>query len=143
VIAGREEIEALIPHAGRMCLLHAVLAWDGDHIRCLANSHRAADNPMRIDGELAGICGVEYAAQAMALHGRLALQEQTSSAGYLMSVRDVVCHVARMDEFDGDLVIEARRLMGDADGAVYGFSVSAGNALLLEGRAAVILQGQA
>lgn len=140
MIAGREQIEALIPHAGPMCLLDELLAWDAEHIQCLARSHRDKGNPMCAGGKLAAICGVEYAAQAMALHGRLTVQAGTSGAGYLASVRDLTCHVARLDDLGDDLVIEARRLMGDEARVVYEFSVSAGRTPVLEGRAAVVLE---
>src|SRR6478752_5137781 len=115
MITGKEQIEALIPHAGRMCLLDELLEWDQDHIRCLARSHRAIDNPMRANGTLAAVCGIEYAMQAMALHGGLALQEgQRANAGYLASVRDVLCYVTTLDECGDDpLSIEAQRMMGD------------------------------
>ena len=140
MLAGKAEIEALIPHAGAMCLLDELLEWDAERIRCLARSHRDAANPMRAGGELPALCGIEYAAQAMALHGRLTVQAVTSSAGYLASVREVVCRVARLDDLEGDLVIDAQRLMGDEAHVVYGFSLSAGGTTVLEGRAAVVLQ---
>jgi len=140
MIAGRKQIAALIPHADKMCLLDEVVAWDAEHIRCVARSHRDADNPMRSGGELAAVCGIEYAAQAMALHGRLSAQAGKSKSGYLASVRDVVCHAARLDELSDELVIETRRLMGDDGRAVYEFSVAAGRRLLLQGRAAVLLE---
>ena len=140
MLAGKAEIEALIPHAGAMCLLDELLEWDAERIRCLARSHRDAANPMRAGGELPALCGIEYAAQAMALHGRLTEQAVTSSAGYLASVREVVCRVARLDDLEGDLVIDAQRLMGDEAHVVYGFSLSAGGTTVLEGRAAVVLQ---
>lgn len=137
---GKQQIEALIPHAGPMCLLDEALAWDPEHIRCLAHSHRDPGNPMRAGGELAVVCGVEYAAQAMALHGRLTVQADTSRAGYLASVRDLMCHAARLDDVSEDLVIEARRVMGDEARVIYEFSVCAGRTPLLEGRAAVVLE---
>ena len=62
---------ARLPHAGRMCLLERVETWDGESITCIASSHRDADNPLRANGRLHAVCGVEYAAQAMALHGSL------------------------------------------------------------------------
>jgi predicted hotdog family 3-hydroxylacyl-ACP dehydratase len=136
----KHEIAALIPHSGGMCLLDEVLGYGPDHIRCLARSHRAADNPLRIAGELAAVCGVEYAAQAMALHGRLTLQAERARAGYLASVRELACHVARLDDVHGELIIDVRHLMGDEAQAVYAFTLSAGGRLLIEGRAAVILQ---
>ena len=142
MIAAKEQIEALIPHAAPMCLLDELLAWDPKHIRCLTRSHRDACNPMRAGAELAAVCGIEYAAQAMALHGRLTLQVGTSSLGYLVSVRDVVCHVARLDDIRDDLVIEARLVMGDEERVVYQFSVCAVRTTLLEGRAAVVLEAR-
>ena len=64
-------IEQHIPHKGRMCLLDAVLSWDATRIRCRSASHRTPDNPLRAHGRLGAACGIEYAAQAMAVHGAL------------------------------------------------------------------------
>ena len=64
-------IAALIPHAGAMCLLDAVLAWDATTIACVASSHRSPANPLAGERRLDAVCGVEYAAQAMAVHGGL------------------------------------------------------------------------
>ena len=139
MIAARAQIEGLIPHAGRMCLLDELLACGPEHIECLARSHLAPDNPLRVAGALPGVCGIEYAAQAMALHGRLNSQSSTSRGGLLASIRDLTCHAARLDAIRADLLIGARRLMGDEARVVYAFSLSAGGRLLLEGRAAVIL----
>lgn len=139
MLIGKAQIAALIPHAGRMCLLEEVLEWDAVHIRCRAGSHRDADNPLRIAGQLPVLCGIEYAAQAMALHGRLTVQDETPKAGYLASVRDVVYRAVRLDDLEEDLVIEAQLLLGERQQVVYGFSLSAQGALLLEGRAAVVL----
>lgn len=136
----RPKIAALIPHAGRMCLLDELVGYGPERIQCRARTHLAPDNPLRVQGELAGVCGIEYAAQAMALHGRLTRQAQTSRAGFLASVRDVDCRVAHLDEIRADLLIDAERLMGDEGRVVYGFSLAAGGTLLLTGRAAVILE---
>src|SRR6202012_731614 len=67
---GREQIAASIPHSGAMCLLDEVQAWDDTRIRCVATSHRDPHNPLRARGRLATICGIEYAAQAMAKQDR-------------------------------------------------------------------------
>ncbi|SCC92600.1 putative 3-hydroxylacyl-(Acyl carrier protein) dehydratase-like protein [Thiomonas sp. X19] len=64
-------IAAHIPHQGSMCLLDAVLRWDAQHIVCSATSHRDASNPLRQFDRLGAACGIEYAAQAMAVHGAL------------------------------------------------------------------------
>ena len=65
-------IESHIPHRARMCLLDEVVSWDAARISCRAVSHRDPDHPLRAHGRLGVACGVEYAAQAMAVHGALA-----------------------------------------------------------------------
>ena len=131
---------AYLPHEGSMCLLDAVTDWDAQRIRCTASSHRRADNPLRAQDRLGAACGIEYAAQAMAAHGALlAAAGSAPRAGYLASVRGVDLHIARLDDIAADLGIEAERLSGDDNTILYGFSVSAGDRLLLSGRATVVL----
>ena len=131
---------AHIPHQGSMCLLDGIEHWDAQHIRCSASSHRAADNPLRAYGRLGAACGIEYAAQAMAAHGGLVAGEDAPPrAGYLVSVRNVELHVARLDDIADDLRIEAERLSGDDNTVMYGFSVSDAARVLLSGRAIVVL----
>jgi predicted hotdog family 3-hydroxylacyl-ACP dehydratase len=67
----REQIVALVPHQGAMCLLDRVLRWSAEDIVCGASSHLLPDNPLRRDGRLGAICGIEYGLQAAALHGAL------------------------------------------------------------------------
>lgn len=139
----KAEIAGLIPHAGAMCLLDGVLAWDEQRVRCVAHSHRDAANPLRLDARLDAIAGVEYAAQAMAVHGALTgAAAQRPRAGYLAALRDVVCRVSRLDDVDDDLIIEAERVMGDARSAVYRFAVGTAAQPLLTGRATVVLQAE-
>jgi predicted hotdog family 3-hydroxylacyl-ACP dehydratase len=135
---GKAEIAALIPHAGAMCLLDSVVGWDSTSITCLASSHRDVNNPLMRDGRLDSVCGIEYAAQAMAVHFGLTAGRRSAS-GYLASVRDVICHVGRLDLLSGDLEVSATRLAGDAAGAVYSFRLCCGEAMILEGRMAVVL----
>lgn len=140
MVIGREQIAALIPHAGAMCLLDGVLRWDDVSISCVSSRHRAADNPLRRERGLTAICGVEFAAQAMAVHGRLAGSvDATPRSGYLASLRDVTCRAARLDTLDQDLIITAERLMGDAQRVIYRFAVHCAEIELLSGRAAVVL----
>ena len=136
----RADIERLIPHSGAMCLLDGVAHWDESTIRCVTRTHLDAGNPMRSHGRLPALCGIEYAAQAMAVHGGLAGKARSKPrSGYLASVRDVTCRRARLDDLEGELVIEAQRVMGDEDRVVYEFRLSIGNVQLLAGRAAVVL----
>ena len=70
VMIERVEIATLIPHAGTMCLLDRVIAWDERAIACRSGAAIATpDNPLRAERPPRRACGIEYAAQAMAVHG--------------------------------------------------------------------------
>jgi predicted hotdog family 3-hydroxylacyl-ACP dehydratase len=138
---GKAEIRQRIPHSGAMCLPDSVLSWDDTRIACTSRSHRALDNPLRRDGRLHAVCGVEYAAQAMALHGALAAGiGARSRGGYLASVRDLSCGVAYLDAVEGDLLVEAERLLEEGSRVIYRFALSSTGSVLLSGRAAVVLE---
>jgi predicted hotdog family 3-hydroxylacyl-ACP dehydratase len=130
-----------IPHQGSMCLLDQVLDWDASHVRCRSQAHRSTDNPLRAHDRLGAVCGIEFAAQAMAVHGALLAPDAhfERRAGYLISVRRVALHVARLDDIEHDLVVDADRVGGDDATVLYQFSVSAGSAVLLSGRAAILI----
>jgi predicted hotdog family 3-hydroxylacyl-ACP dehydratase len=144
MLMNRAWIAARIPHQGRMCLLDAVIDYDMRSIRCRTGSHRLPDNPLRSHGRLGIACGIEYAAQAMALHGALAAGMQAQSgaaaqAGLLASVRDVRPCVLRLDDIESDLICEARHVAGDRLTALYEFELRDGERRLLSGRASVVL----
>jgi predicted hotdog family 3-hydroxylacyl-ACP dehydratase len=140
VRVGRDWIAAHIPHQGTMCLLEGVLDWDARRIVCRAASHRDPANPLRVAGILPAACGIEYGAQAMAVHG--ALLDARGAAlgrGYLASVRAVKLHAARLDDVEGPLRVSAERLSGEGDHILYAFSVAGDAGELVGGRAAVVL----
>jgi predicted hotdog family 3-hydroxylacyl-ACP dehydratase len=140
----RAEIAALIPHTGPMCLLDGVLEWDASRIRCMSRSHRDAANPLRVNGHLPALCGVEYAAQAMAVHGGLAGKARGKPRrGLLASVRELECRRGRLDDLEGDLVVEADLEAGDGNRVIYRFTVRVGDVEVLSGRAAVVLDATA
>jgi len=140
MLIGREAIAGMIPHAGAMRLLDGVLFWDADRIECISRTHRDPHNPLRSQGKLPALCGIEYAAQAMAIHGRLAGGVASAPrAGYLASLREVVCRAGRLDDLDGDLVVGAERLIGEESRVIYRFEVKVGGTDVLRGRAAVVL----
>lgn len=140
----RAWIAAHIPHQGSMCLLDAVREWSGEAITCTASSHTDPANPLRADGRLGAANGIEYAAQAMAVHGSLLAQAgDQPRQGYLTSVRSVQFHVARLDDLPGELSVQAERLSGDDNNILYQFSLSHAGRCLLEGRAAVVLDAAA
>jgi predicted hotdog family 3-hydroxylacyl-ACP dehydratase len=150
----RQWIEQHIPHKGRMCLLDEVLSWDVKGIRCRSSSHRAVDNPLRAHGRLGAACGIEYAAQAMAVHGALVAASAPlastvanshrstigAALGYLASVRNVALYVARLDDLEADLIASAERITGDGRTVLYEFSVWDAQRPLLSGRASIVFQ---
>ena len=140
----RQWIETHIPHRGGMCLLDEVLSWNSIRVQCRSSTHRDPNNPLRAHGRLAAVCGIEYAAQAMAVHGALIASRPTpatkslSVAGYLASVRNVTVYATRLDDIDTDLIATAELVIGDERMVQYDFSVSAGERVLLEGRATIV-----
>lgn len=134
-------IAARIPHAGRMCLLDRLLDWSATGLHAVASNHCDADHPLRTASGLLSVCGIEYAAQAMALHGALVAPAEGGAApGYLASVRGVRLAVARLDDVAGELQVRAERLAGDARQILYRFALHDDcGALLLDGRATVVL----
>ncbi len=139
----RTQICQRIPHAGDMCLLDKMLAWDESHIKCSAKSHLNPANPLRTGSTLTVMAAIEYAGQAMALHGGLIAAQGPDGnrprKGYLASLRNIVVNHQTLDDLPGDLLIEVELLMGDSDSSLYAFSVSTANALVISGRAAVKL----
>jgi len=137
-------IVAHIPHQGTMCLLNHVVMWDEQRIQCQASSHRMTDNPLRSRDQLNSACGIEYAAQAMAVHGALLAPADSKRprAGFLVSVRGATLHVPRLDDITVNLDIAAECIHSSEDNILYQFTVHAAGKLLLDGRAAVMLSAE-
>ena len=132
-------IAAHIPHQGRMCLLDEVVGWTADRICCRSDSHRRADNPLRAHGRLGITCGIEYAAQAMAVHGALRAPNlpQESRPGMLASVRGLTMNVERLDDIAGALIASATLVHGNGAMMLYEFSLADSARVLLAGRATI------
>ena len=130
-----------VPHRGSMCLLERLEAWDAQSIHCTTTTHARPDNPLRTSHGLLAPCAIEYAAQAMALHGGLLAEAgSTPSAGFIASVRNVRFAVARLDDIAGALQVRATRLSGDARQVMYQFTVTdAQGRAVSDGRAVVVL----
>jgi predicted hotdog family 3-hydroxylacyl-ACP dehydratase len=144
MLMNRAWIAARIPHRDRMCLLDEVIGFDAGGIRCRTGTHRELDNPLRSHGRLGVACGIEYAAQAMALHGALSAATQNSGGaavrvGLLASVRDVRPRVLRLDDIESDLICDARQVAADGFTALYEFELRDDERTLLSGRASVVL----
>jgi predicted hotdog family 3-hydroxylacyl-ACP dehydratase len=140
VTLGRAQIESLVPQRGAMCLLDRVVSWDGAGIVCASASHRRADNPLRARGRLHAVAGIEYAAQAVALHGALAAREgRAIGPGVLASLREVALHADRIDQIEGELLASADALVVERRHMLYAFRIEGDGRLLLQGRAAIAL----
>jgi predicted hotdog family 3-hydroxylacyl-ACP dehydratase len=137
-------IAAHIPHSGDMCLLNTVIAWNQSGIRCDAISHHSPSNPLRFNGQLSAVCGIEYAAQAMAVHGALIAPTDNTNprVGYLVSIRSTKVNVARLDTITHPLVLNAECLTASANNMMYEFMVMASDQILISGRAAIILDSK-
>jgi predicted hotdog family 3-hydroxylacyl-ACP dehydratase len=131
----------LIPHAGTMCLLDAVMAWDERSIHAISAGHARADNPLRSPQGLHAVHLAEYGAQAMAVHAALLARAggvESMRPGRLVSLRDVQLSEEYVDHLDGHLDVHAECLYADDGGAQYAFRIEHRGRLLASGRAAVI-----
>ena len=136
-----EQIEALIPHKGSMCLWQAVSAWDEQRISLRAIGHVDPAHPLRSNGRLHALHLCEYGAQAMAVHGGLLAREgATPRAGFLVALRGVQIQRVRIDDLPGELHGHAELLMQSDTSQQYAFRIEHAGTLIAEGRAAVMLQ---
>lgn len=137
-----EALRALLPHAGDMCLLERIESWSPIEIRCTTLTHRDARHPLRRDNHLPAVHLVEYAAQAMALHGAL-LDGGRPQPGVLAAVRDARLHAVRIDTFAAPLDVIATRRMAQVDGFIYEYIIRCADSLLSTGRITIALRHSA
>ena len=80
----------------------------------------------------------------MAVHGGLLAQAPGAvpRAGMLVALRDVVLHVARIDDLPEALECEAQQLAASEASQLYAFRILHQQQLLAEGRATVMLGAQ-
>jgi predicted hotdog family 3-hydroxylacyl-ACP dehydratase len=136
----REDIAALIPHQGEMCLWEHLVEWDDARIVLETGSHRALDNPLRADGKLRAVHLCEYGAQAMAVHGALKAAPERAPPGMLVSLRSVTFARDYIDELTDVLRVEAICLQASDSSQQYSFKISHAGEVVAEGRAAVLLK---
>ena len=123
----RDAINALVPHSGRMLLLDSLVEWQGDTLHAISRNHTDPEHPLRLDGRLPASAGIEYAAQAMALHSRLqASGGDAPGMPVIAAINALHCAVDRLDNLTGPMDIRVRREHVMAAGAQYTFSLSRG-----------------
>lgn len=136
----REDIAALIPHQGDMCLWEHIVEWDDTRIVLETNSHRALDNPLRSNGGLRAVHLCEYGAQAMAVHGALKAAPERAPPGMLVSLRSVTFAGDYIDDLNDVLRVEAVCLQAGDSSQQYSFKIVHAGETVAEGRAAVLLK---
>jgi predicted hotdog family 3-hydroxylacyl-ACP dehydratase len=132
------KVADLVPQQGAMCLLDEILSFDERSVVCRTASHRSPGNPLRCDGRLPAIAGIEYGAQAMAVHGALRAEGATQG-GLLAGARAVRCQARYLDDESGPLTVRAERLVADGNRLLYAFVVEGAKSELVSGRIAVVL----
>lgn len=136
----REDIAALIPHQGGMCLWEHIVEWDSARIVLETSTHRSPDNPLRVNGRLRAVHLCEYGAQAMAVHGALKAAPDRAPPGMLVSLRSVTFARDYIDELAEMLRVEAVCLQAGESSQQYSFRINHAEEIVAEGRAAVLLK---
>jgi len=142
MLIAKDQLCALIPHAGSMCLLDDVLQWDDEQIICQARSHQLPDNPLRCEQGLSAIQGIEYGAQAMAVHGGLLAQRDGApiSPGVLVAAREITVNIEWLDHVAEPLIITAHKIIRDHRHCRYEFVLSAEDQALVGGSVTVMME---
>lgn len=131
-----------------MCLLDHVESWDSERMSAIAHSHLHTDNPLRAHGRLGVANGIEYAAQAMAVHSALLATSRSDmhdmarpTAGFLASVRSTALHVSRLDDIAEALQVDVSCTHSESNLILYQFEVRGLDSQkpLLDGRATIII----
>ncbi|MDO3387816.1 hypothetical protein QWI17_18375 [Gilvimarinus sp. SDUM040013] len=130
-------IEQLLPHAPPMVLIDSIIEHSDAHIVCQTNSHLDGDNPLRSDGVMSVFVGIEYAAQAMAIHTRLCSQgasPNTPRKGVIAVASKLTAHTQQLDDFPQPLQVRTDIIAQTADSSLCSFAISAGAQTVLEGQ---------
>ena len=146
----KQELCQLLPHSGTMCLIDEIISWDSTNLLAQTESHLNCNNPLRHQGAISSIIGVEYAAQTMALHAALLSQQEDPGnsrkqkpGGYLATIRNIRIDADSLYSPDSvnlsPLVISVSVLMCDSQGYSYDFTITADNSPLLSGRLTIFL----
>lgn len=131
-----DEICQLLPHAGDMCLLDKVIAWDKGSIECVTDSHQNKNNPLFYNGRLHAVNCIEYAGQATVVHGTLCWEDgmDLPNVAILVSIRDIKFSRPRLDDIRTSLHIHAEVLDILEFASNYAFNVTADGEKIAAGR---------
>jgi predicted hotdog family 3-hydroxylacyl-ACP dehydratase len=129
----------LLPHGGAMVLLDRIMTWNDAEAVCATSAHLSPQNPLRREGGLSAVCGIEIALQAAAVHGALRGGGR-APRGYVAVLRDVAWSVERLDEPGlGELRASAHLVSEESGGVIYDLELSAEDGRrLVSGRAIIV-----
>lgn len=130
-----EDLYAQLPHAGAMCLLDRIEHWDDSALVATTRRHRDVAHPLRQQGRLHALAGLEYAAQACALHGvllgRLDSAQTAGGNTVVATVQLLECASGDLDRAGVELRAEVRCVLRQSHSAIYESRVSDGEGWLL------------
>lgn len=127
----------LIPHAGAMALIDAVVAWSATTIHATTLRRSPDGHPLCNAAGLHAVHLIEYGAQAAAVHSALCGDIDVRE-GRLVSLRDVQLTVDHVDLANGCLDVQAQRLASSRHAAQYAFQVEQHGRRLALGRLMVM-----
>lgn len=123
-----------------MVLLDSIIAHSEAGITCIAHSHLDPHNPLRISKTLSIYAGIEYAAQAMAVHSKLcAAADQPPRRGVVAVASKLQAHYPQLDSFAVPLQIDVNILVRNDTNSLCGFRLCAGEKELLCGQLTAII----
>lgn len=133
--------EDLLPHGSGMCLVEEILEMDENELRCRARV--SSRGPLGSSSGSPCVVGIEIAAQASALHRRLAAQPtEAEDQGYLVRVRNTDLHAAWLP-VDDHLQVTVRRKAAAPPLFLYDISVSYGEIEYVSGTIGIYGRGEA
>ncbi len=128
-----EEVERVLPHADRMVLVDRVITMDASTIHCRGKNPTDPRHPLREGAILPIVAGIEYAAQAAALHAIVTDQARGPARGQLVILQDVSWTTDRLD-VSTEIDIHAEEIARVANGLHYRFVLSSTECELISGR---------
>ncbi len=141
VLINREQLQTLLPHAGCMSLLNEIVHWDQSEIVAKTQTHLDENNPLRFQRRLSATIAIEYASQAIAVHGSLVnAQRGEPRQGMIGSLINVTYDTTYLDDKENSLLIYASVLQQLDLIQKYHFKVCVQETILISGDILVILQ---
>lgn len=142
ITLNKDAIAEHIPHAGQMVLLDKCISYSKNGLSCLSLSHIDTSNPLRTENGLSATCGIEYAAQAIALHSAL-LNGGNTGLGFLAICKNITFKLRYLDTITTEIQISVKYISGSAELGLlqYGFVISAseGKQELLSGELGIAI----